>query len=61
MHDVENHGVEKIVTLRLDGHLFKATVPSTVDAPVESAVRFTWNPEKVHCFDRTTGVNLASI
>ena len=60
VHDVENHGVEKVMTLRVGSHLFKATVPSTLDAPVESAIRFTWNSDKVHCFDRTTGVSLAS-
>jgi multiple sugar transport system ATP-binding protein len=60
VHDVENHGVEKIVTLRVDDHLFKATVPSTSDIKVEGDVRFSWDSEKLHCFDRRTGVNLAS-
>jgi multiple sugar transport system ATP-binding protein len=59
VHDVENHGVEKIVTLRVDGHLFKATIPANVDVSVESDVRFGWNPEKLHCFDKTTGLNVA--
>ena len=59
VHDVENHGVEKIVTLRVDDHLFKATVPAGVQIAVESPVRFGWNASKVHCFDRDTGVNLA--
>jgi multiple sugar transport system ATP-binding protein len=60
VHDVENHGVEKIVTLRLDEHLFKATVPATAPVEVEDVVRFSWNPSKLHCFDRQTGTNLAS-
>ena len=30
VHHVENHGVEKIVTLRVDDHLFNATIPATV-------------------------------
>ena len=59
VHDVENHGVEKIVTLRVDDHLFKATIPATVAVNVESAVKFGWNPSKLHCFDRATGANLA--
>jgi multiple sugar transport system ATP-binding protein len=59
VHDVENHGVEKIVTLRVDDHLFRATLPATADVEVESAVKFSWNPQKLHCFDRNTGVNLA--
>ena len=59
VHDVENHGVEKIVTLRVDEHLFKATIPATVAVSVESTVKFSWNPSKLHCFDRATGTNLA--
>ena len=60
VHDVENHGVEKILTLRVGDHLFKATVPATTQVQVEHPVRFTWNPAKLHCFDRQTGTNLAS-
>jgi len=60
VHDVENHGVEKIVTLRVDEHLFKATVPATLAIDVESPVRFSWNPGKLHCFDRATGRSLAA-
>jgi multiple sugar transport system ATP-binding protein len=59
VHDVENHGVEKIVTLRVEEHLFKATIPATVAVNVESAVRFGWNPAKLHCFDAATGTSLA--
>ena len=59
VHDVENHGVEKIVTLRVDEHLLRATVPATLPVSIESAVRFGVNPSKVHCFDGDTGVNLA--
>jgi multiple sugar transport system ATP-binding protein len=60
VHDVENHGVEKIVTLRAADHLFKATVPATTEVAVESPVRFTFNPAKMHCFDRQSGVNMMS-
>ena len=59
VHDVENHGVEKIVTLRVDEHLFKATIPANAAINVESTVKFSWNPTKLHCFDRATGANLA--
>jgi multiple sugar transport system ATP-binding protein len=59
VHGVENHGVEKIVTLRVDNQLFRATVPAMVGVDVESTVRFSWNPAKLHCFDRVSGVNLA--
>jgi multiple sugar transport system ATP-binding protein len=59
VHDVENHGVEKILTLRVDEHLFRATVPATIPVNVESTVKFSLNPKKLHCFDRSTGTNLA--
>jgi multiple sugar transport system ATP-binding protein len=59
VHDVENHGVEKIVTLRVDEHLFRATVPATVAVNIESRVKFSFNPRKLHCFDRSTGANIA--
>ncbi len=59
VHDVENHGVEKIVTLRVDNHLFKATVPATLPLSVETAVKFGLNSSKLHCFDGSTGTNLA--
>jgi multiple sugar transport system ATP-binding protein len=60
VHDVENHGVEKVVTLRLDDHLFKATVPAVMPIAVETPVRFTFDPARVHCFDRATGTSLAA-
>ena len=59
VHHVENHGVEQIVTLRVDDHLFKATVPATMKIVVEEAVRFSWTPDKVHVFDGKTGISLA--
>jgi multiple sugar transport system ATP-binding protein len=58
VHDVENHGVEKIITLRVEDQLLRATVPATVDIDIEGAVRFGLNTERVHCFDGRTGVNL---
>jgi multiple sugar transport system ATP-binding protein len=60
VHDVENHGVEKIVTLRVGDQLIKATTPASMPVLVESPVRFSWNPAKLHCFDRQTGLNLAA-
>jgi multiple sugar transport system ATP-binding protein len=59
VHDVENHGVEKILTLRVDQHLFRATVPASVSVNVEGTVRFSWNPSRLHCFDKDTGANIA--
>ena len=58
VHDVENHGVEKLVTLRIDDHLFKATVPATMRVAVEDEIRFGWNPHKLHLFDTASGLRL---
>ncbi|MBN9314999.1 MAG: ABC transporter ATP-binding protein [Devosia sp.] len=58
IHDIENHGIEKIVTLRVGDNLLRAAVPARVDVKVEEAVRFGWNPDKVMLFDARTGVNL---
>jgi multiple sugar transport system ATP-binding protein len=59
VHDVENLGVEKIVTLRADDQLLRATVPAALELPIDSAVKFGWNPEKLHFFDTASGANLA--
>jgi multiple sugar transport system ATP-binding protein len=60
VHDVENHGMEKIVTLRVGEHLFRATVPAIMPIKIEDSVRFGWNPAKLHCFDRQTGASYAA-
>ncbi len=58
VHDVENHGVEKIVTLRVGDMLLHATAPARAAFEMEQTVRFGWNPLKVALFDRKTGVSL---
>ena len=58
VHDVENHGVEKIVTLKVNDQLFKATVPATVALGVDEVVPFGFDPAKLHCFDAATGQRL---
>ncbi len=58
IHDVENHGVEKIVTLRVGDQLLKATVPSQMQTSVDAAVAFRIDPDKAHFFDPATGQNL---
>ncbi|HQZ13992.1 MAG TPA: ABC transporter ATP-binding protein [Devosia sp.] len=59
VHDIENHGIEKVLTLRAGEHFVRAAVPARVGVAVEDTVRFGWNPDKVIFFDRSTGVNLA--
>ncbi len=58
VHDVENHGVEKIVTLRVGDAMLRATVPARTDLTIDQDVRFAWNPKKVALFDRASGVSL---
>jgi multiple sugar transport system ATP-binding protein len=58
VHDVENHGIEKILTLRVAEHLVRAGVPAKVNVAVEDTVRFGWNPGKVMLFDQKSGLNL---
>ena len=58
VHDVENHGVEKILTLRVGDVMLRATVPARTDVAIEQPVRFAWNADKVVLFDKGTGVSL---
>lgn len=58
VHDVENHGVEKIVTLRVGDTMLRATVPASTKVELEQDVRFAWNPSKVSLFDRSSGLSL---
>ncbi|MGB6120057.1 MAG: ABC transporter ATP-binding protein [Mesorhizobium sp.] len=58
VQDVENHGVEKIVTLRIGDHVLRATAPAQTRVEIDDQVRFGWNSDKVVLFDRLSGVNL---
>lgn len=58
VHDVENHGVAKIVTLRSGDNLVHATVPSQTQLAIDDEVRFSWNADKVVLFDAQSGLNL---
>jgi multiple sugar transport system ATP-binding protein len=57
-HGVENHGVEKIVTLRINDCLLRATVPAATPIAIEDRVRFSFVAERLHGFDAKTGLNL---
>jgi multiple sugar transport system ATP-binding protein len=58
VHDVENHGVAKIVTLRVGEALVRLTASAREKLAIDDAVRFSWNPEKVVLFDKASGVSL---
>lgn len=59
VQDIENHGVEKIITLQVDDKLLHATVSKQTNLQVNEDVRVTWDPEKVMFFDASSGLNLA--
>jgi len=59
VHDVENHGVEKILTLRVGDQTLRATVPAQTQVAIEESVRFAWDSAKVMLFDRGSGLSLA--
>jgi multiple sugar transport system ATP-binding protein len=58
VHDVENHGVEKILTLRVGDTMLHATVPAQTSLKADETVALSWNPEKVVLFDQHTGNSL---
>jgi multiple sugar transport system ATP-binding protein len=58
VHDVENHGTEKIVTLRVGASHLRAAIPAQGTIRTEDQVRFGWNPDKVMFFDTQSGLNI---
>ncbi|MEW9806141.1 ABC transporter ATP-binding protein [Mesorhizobium marinum] len=58
VHDVENHGVEKILTLSVGNATLHATVPARTNLKIDETVSFSWNPDKVVLFDQKSGQNL---
>jgi multiple sugar transport system ATP-binding protein len=58
VHDVENFGVEKILTLRVGDMLMRAAAPARTSVRIDETVRFSWHPDKVHIFDHESGQSL---
>lgn len=58
VHDIENHGIEKVVTVRVGDAQIRATVPARVPVALEEPVRFGWNAERVMLFDPASGLSL---
>ncbi len=56
--DIENHGVEQIVTLHAAGHRLRATVPVTQKLAVDEMVALGWAADRVSLFDAATGTSL---
>ena len=58
VYDVENHGVEKILTLMVGENKLRATVSAKFKVTADETIRFTWNPGKVILFDGKSGNSL---
>jgi multiple sugar transport system ATP-binding protein len=58
VHHVENHGVEQVVTLRVDSHLLSAILPGTARISVGESVGFDLDSQKLHFFHADSGLNL---
>jgi multiple sugar transport system ATP-binding protein len=56
--DIENHGVNKILTLDIEGTHLHATVSAQTQVKIDQTVRWNWKPDKVLSFDPATGRNL---
>jgi multiple sugar transport system ATP-binding protein len=61
VHDVENHGVEKIVTLSAGDTLLRLTAPAAQRLVIDDNVSFSWNPRKIILFDKSSGHNISSV
>lgn len=58
IYGVEDMGMGKIVTIRINDHLLRATVDAKYNFEIDANVRFQMNLAKLHFFDRNTGENL---
>ena len=56
--DVENHGVEQIITLQAATHRLRATVPVTQKLELNETVQIGWAADRVALFDAGTGQSL---
>jgi multiple sugar transport system ATP-binding protein len=58
IYGVENHGVEKIVTLQAGTCLLKATMPASIPTEIDAPMRISFDQDKIHVFDRANGARL---
>ena len=56
--DLENHGVEQIVTLQAATHRLRATAPATQKLTMNDIVQIGWAANRVVLFDAGSGRNL---
>ena len=55
---IEDMGMGKIVTVKINDHLLRATVDAKYRFEIDTNVRFQLNTEKLHFFKRDSGENL---
>jgi multiple sugar transport system ATP-binding protein len=61
IYGIENMGMAKIITLKLEDFLLKATVDADMDIDLDMIIRFQMNQDKLHFFNKTTGENLQAL
>ena len=59
IYNIENMGMEKIVTLRIEDFIFKAVTTADFEADVNAEVYISFKENKIHFFDRESHKNLA--
>ena len=59
VENVENHGVEKVVTLRVGAVPLRATIAATERLTLGDKVRFSLDPARLHVFDAENGLRMA--
>ena len=55
---VENHGVEKIVTLKAGDLIFRATLPPALPTELDAPLRLVFDQTRMHVFDPVTEESL---
>jgi multiple sugar transport system ATP-binding protein len=55
---IEDMGMGKIVTVKINDHLLRATVDAKYRFEIDTNVRFQLNTEKLHFFKKDSGENL---
>jgi len=60
IYAVEDMGMGKIVTIKINDHLLRATVDAKYNFEIDANVRFQMNQAKLHFFDENTGASLTT-
>jgi multiple sugar transport system ATP-binding protein len=58
IYGVEDMGMGKIVTIKINDHLLRATVDAKYHFEIDTNIRFQMNTEKLHFFNKNGGENL---